>query len=71
MAYRACMLKADSDQIVDSTLVVNPAYLSRARSAGTYAKIVVHPMKKQELEGVDEMLENGIYERARSEIWKI
>jgi DNA polymerase alpha subunit B len=56
---------------VDSTLVVNPAYLSRARSAGTYAKIVVHPMKKQELEGVDEMLENGIYERARSEIWKI
>jgi DNA polymerase alpha subunit B len=64
-------------QIVDSSLVVNPAYLSRPHSAGTFAKILVHPSNRDELEsGMDTdldggMREHGIWERARSEIWRI
>ncbi|ORY32273.1 DNA polymerase alpha subunit B N-terminal-domain-containing protein [Naematelia encephala] len=64
-------------KIVDSTLVVNPAHISRAHSAGTFAKILVHPMKRDELESSDmdvdggDMREHKVYERARSEIWRI
>ena len=65
---------------MDSTLVVNPAHLSRAHSAGTYAKILVHPTPKEKLEGMDVdgedaglegMREHGVWDRARSEIWRI
>jgi DNA polymerase alpha subunit B len=65
-------------QIVDSTLVVNPAHVSRAHSAGTYAKITVHPTPKAKLEkgmevdGLDgDFREHDIWERARSDIWRI
>jgi DNA polymerase alpha subunit B len=64
-------------QIVDSTLVINPAYLSRAHSAGTFAKVFVHPTAREELEnGMDVEVDGGmrehrIWERARSEIWRI
>jgi DNA polymerase alpha subunit B len=62
-------------QVVDSTLVVNPAFLSRARTAGTFAKISVHAMDRDMLEAPaedgDEQLEHGVFERARAEIWKI
>ena len=65
-------------QIVDSTLVVNPAHLSRAHTAGTFAKVVVHPTPRSELErtmdvdgGLEDMAEHRIWERARSEIWRI
>lgn len=64
-----------NDQIVDSTLVVNPSYLSKAHSAGTFAKVTVHPMNRTELgDGMDldeDLKEHAIYDRARSEIWRI
>ncbi|KAK8866041.1 hypothetical protein IAR55_001192 [Kwoniella newhampshirensis] len=56
-------------KIVDSTLVVNPAHLARAHSAGTYAKIIVHSTPRSEL--VDEFSEHKVWNRARSEIWRI
>ncbi|WVQ97259.1 hypothetical protein IAU59_004370 [Kwoniella sp. CBS 9459] len=63
-------------KIVDSTLVVNPAYLARPHSAGTFAKIALHPTPKQQLmesdaAGDEEMLEHQVWDRARSEIWRI
>ncbi|KAI9635169.1 DNA polymerase alpha subunit B N-terminal-domain-containing protein [Dioszegia hungarica] len=62
-------------KVVDSTLVVNPAFLSRARTAGTFAKISVHAMDRDMLEAPaedgEEQLEHGVFERARAEIWKI
>ncbi|WVF70910.1 hypothetical protein IAT40_005705 [Kwoniella sp. CBS 6097] len=62
-------------KIVDSTLVVNPAYLARPHSAGTFAKITLHPTPKEQLvdsgDGEEAMLEHQVYDRARSEIWRI
>jgi DNA polymerase alpha subunit B len=64
-------------QIVDSTLVVNPSHLAKAHSAGTFAKITVHPMKRSELgdgSGMDldeDLRDHALYDRARSEIWRI
>jgi DNA polymerase alpha subunit B len=59
-------------------LVVNPAHVSRAHSAGTFAKITVHPMPRKQLEsgmdvdGLDgDVREHAIFERARSEIWRV
>ncbi|KAK4685108.1 DNA polymerase alpha subunit B, partial [Tremellales sp. Uapishka_1] len=63
-------------KIVDSTLVINPAFTSRAHSAGTFAKLIVHPTPREILQGggmdVDDVMrEHGIWERARSEIWRV
>jgi DNA polymerase alpha subunit B len=59
-------------------LVVNPAHVSRAHSAGTFARIVVHPTPKEQLEkgmdvdGLEEDLrEHMLWDRARSEIWRV
>ncbi|EIW72508.1 hypothetical protein TREMEDRAFT_66921 [Tremella mesenterica DSM 1558] len=65
-------------KIVDSTLVINPSHLSRPHTGGTFAKLVVHPLPRAELErdmaidgGLEEMREHNVWERARSEIWRI
>ncbi|WWC86378.1 uncharacterized protein L201_001254 [Kwoniella dendrophila CBS 6074] len=65
-------------KIVDSTLVINPAYLARAHTAGTFAKVYLHPTAKSELEngqsdntGLDDFLEHQVWDRARSEVWRI
>lgn len=64
-----------SAQIVDSTVMVNPSFLTRGESAGTFARFTVHPMDKAELqqrssEG-DEMVEHRVFERCRVDIIKI
>ena len=65
-------------KVVDSTLVVNPAFLSRAHSGGMYAKVIVHPMAKDKLQqGMDvddtgeDLREHEISDRARAEIWRV
>jgi DNA polymerase alpha subunit B len=70
-------------QIVDSTLVINPGFLSRARTAGTFSKLVIHPKERRALEAqaqAQELGEEGegegeveheVYARARAETWKI
>ena len=64
--------------MIDSTLVVNPSFLSRAHSAGTFSKVMIHPMNRDKLESkmdVDgdegDFREHEIYDRARCEIWRI
>ncbi|WVQ82653.1 hypothetical protein IAT38_004785 [Cryptococcus sp. DSM 104549] len=60
---------------VDSTLVVNPAHLARSQAAGTYAKLLIHPTPKSKLQEMardwDGDVEHEVYERARSEIWRV
>ncbi|OXM76137.1 DNA polymerase alpha subunit B [Cryptococcus neoformans Bt63] len=64
-------------KIVDSTLVINPSHIARARATGHYAKIIVHPTAREalkesmEVDGEESLCEHQVYERARSEIWKI
>ncbi|WVQ77069.1 hypothetical protein IAR50_006752 [Cryptococcus sp. DSM 104548] len=60
-------------KIVDSTLVVNPSSLARPRATGHYAKIIIHPTSKADLKAADteDMLEHQVWDRARSEIWKV
>lgn len=60
-------------KIVDSTLAVNPGFLSSARAAGTFAKLSIHPIKGLQSDGDVDMddVEHRIYERARSDVWRI
>ncbi|WRT64268.1 uncharacterized protein IL334_001199 [Kwoniella shivajii] len=65
-------------KVVDSTLVVNPAHLARAHTAGTFSKIVLHPSPRAELtdsiplnDSTDSAREHSVWDRARSEIWRI
>jgi DNA polymerase alpha subunit B len=67
---------ATDNQIVDSSLVINPGYLSKARTAGTFAKLVIHPKDKVELDRLsmedgEQELEHEVYNRARAETWRI
>jgi DNA polymerase alpha subunit B len=60
---------------VDSTLAVNPGHLARASTAGTFAKLTIHPSKNlsAEADAMDdeEQLEHCVDERTRSEVWRI
>lgn len=60
-------------KIVDSTLAVNPGHLSRAHSAGTFAKLTIHPSKNltDDVSMDDEFAEHRVDERTRSEVWRI
>ncbi|ODN77905.1 hypothetical protein L202_05011 [Cryptococcus amylolentus CBS 6039] len=60
-------------KVVDSTLVINPSSLARARATGHYAKIIIHPTPEAELKTAhpEDMLEHQVWDRARSEIWKV
>ncbi|KAH8917747.1 DNA polymerase alpha, subunit B [Atractiella rhizophila] len=37
-------------KVVDSTIVVNPSYLTKGNQPGTFARLTIWPMKKDELE---------------------
>jgi len=60
-------------KVVDSTLAVNPGHLARASSAGTFAKLTIHPSK--DLGGDDigdeDLMDHRVDERTRSEVWRI
>lgn len=63
-------------QIVDSTLMINPAHLVRGHSAGTYARMTIYPLDKAELERKvkdepDEPIEHHVYDRCRVDIVRI
>ncbi|KAI5862737.1 DNA polymerase alpha, subunit B [Durotheca rogersii] len=59
-------------KVVDSVLVINPGYLSRAESNGTYARMVLYPPKlmTQQLSSGG-MASHRVFERARVEIVRI
>lgn len=62
-------------QIVDSVVTINPSYLAKASSAGTFCKMAIHPMARPELvaaaEQDDEEQEHRVYERARVDLIRI
>ena len=74
--FECAMTQADLDvQVVDSTIMVNPSFLTRGESAGTFARFTVHPMDKGELQqrsgDGDEMVEHRVFERCRVDIVKV
>lgn len=69
-------MKQSTEQIVDSTIMINPSYLTRGSSAGTFASLVIHPLSRDELERrvreeEDEEIEHRMWERCRVDIVKI
>jgi DNA polymerase alpha subunit B len=64
-----------SPQTVDGTLAINPGHLSRTNAPGTFAKITIHPSDPKTLEGDAEMdgdlVPHDVYDRARTELWRI
>lgn len=60
---------------VDSVVAVNPGFLSKSSSAGTFVRLAIHPSSRAELEKAekegDEEREHRVYERARVEIVRI
>lgn len=62
-------------QIVDSVVAINPSYLAKGNSAGTYCKMSIHPQSKERLmrtgEGEEEEVEHEVYERARVDVLRI
>ncbi|BEI86263.1 hypothetical protein CcaverHIS002_0605500 [Cutaneotrichosporon cavernicola] len=60
---------------VDGTLAINPGHLSRMNAPGTFAKIAIHPSDAKALEVDAEMdddhLTHDVFDRARTEVWRI
>ncbi|KAM0746375.1 DNA polymerase alpha, subunit B [Meredithblackwellia eburnea MCA 4105] len=65
-------------KIVDSTIMINPSFLTKGNSPGTFARLTIHPMEKDELERrvtdeeePDEVIEHRVWDRCRVDIVKI
>ncbi|OJJ51035.1 hypothetical protein ASPZODRAFT_127031 [Penicilliopsis zonata CBS 506.65] len=58
-------------KVVDSVLVINPGTLSKRRSAGTYARVSIHPREISDEEREQKQLGHKLYERARVDIIRI
>ncbi|KAJ9107993.1 hypothetical protein QFC20_003679 [Naganishia adeliensis] len=62
-------------KIVDSVVAINPSYLAKGNSAGTYCKMSIHPQNKERLartgEAEEEEIEHEVYERARVDVLRI
>jgi DNA polymerase alpha subunit B len=62
-------------QIVDSVVTINPSYLAKSSTAGTFAKMTIHPSSRTELmssvEQGDHEDEHRVYERARVDLIRI
>ncbi|KAK4704750.1 DNA polymerase alpha subunit B, partial [Phenoliferia sp. Uapishka_3] len=68
-------------KLVDSVVFVNPSFLTKGNSAGTFARLTIKPMDKDALldriegrgvdEEPDEPVEHRVYERCRVDIIKV
>ncbi|GAA5861838.1 hypothetical protein JCM8547_008571 [Rhodosporidiobolus lusitaniae] len=74
-------------RVVDSTIILNPSFLSKPSapaSAGTFARLTIHPMDKASLEelmesgnadvgggGADDPVEHRVWERCRVDVVKV
>ncbi|CAB4492440.1 uncharacterized protein OCT59_024899 [Rhizophagus irregularis] len=56
-------------KIVENVICINPGYLSKGESGGTYAKITIHPLQQTLMEGA--FIENLVSKRARVEIVRV
>jgi len=62
--------------IFDKTVVINPGYLVKGSTGGSYSDLLIHPMKRETLEaildtGEDVELAHDVQDRVRVEIKKI
>ncbi|WOO78183.1 DNA polymerase alpha subunit B [Vanrija pseudolonga] len=63
-------------KVIDSSLVVNPGHLSKPHAGGTFAKLTIHPTPPEVLGDGDVEMDGGVaehsvWERARSEVWRV
>ncbi len=61
-------------QIVDSVVTLNPSYLAKSSTAGTYCKMAIHPQSRAELHDAvqtDENQEHKAFERVRVDVIRI
>ena len=57
---------------VGGTVVLNPGFLSKGSSGGTFAEILIHPMKDSELQGnAAAEISHKVHDRAVVNIIKI
>ena len=56
-------------QIIEKVICINPGYLSRGESNGTYVKMTIHPLAEALI--VEKFTENLVYRRTRVEIIRI
>ena len=54
-------------------LVINPGWISKGTTGGTFASIDIYPMKRERLDALSEgvEIEHGVHERAEVSIKKI
>ncbi|SCV70905.1 BQ2448_3667 [Microbotryum intermedium] len=63
-------------RIVDSTIMINPSFLSRGNLPGTFARATVHPIDRDSLQQAveqdeDAEIEHRLWERCRVDVIKI
>jgi len=61
--------------IFDKTVLINPGHLVKGSTGGSYADILIHPMKRETLEAIldteDVELAHDVQDRIRVDIKKI
>ena len=67
-------------QIVDSTVIVNPSYLTKGSTGGTFARFTIHPHAKAELQqevgkaamaAEETVIDHKIWERAKVDLIRV
>ncbi|KAJ9119956.1 hypothetical protein QFC24_005439 [Naganishia onofrii] len=62
-------------KIVDSVVAMNPGYLTKGNTAGTYSKLSIHPRRgaapPADREKDGEEVEHEVYDRARVDVYRI
>ena len=59
---------------LEQTVVVNPGFLTKGETGGTYATIQIHPMKRETLENVSNdgvELDHSVTSRSRVDIFRV
>jgi hypothetical protein len=67
-------IKPPKRQIVDSVVTLNPSYLAKSSTAGTYCKMAIHPQSRAELHDAlqtGEDQEHKAFERVRVDVIRI
>jgi DNA polymerase alpha subunit B len=63
------------EQIVDSVVAMNPGYLAKGNTAGTYSKLSIHPRRGGPAPAGEEKeaeeVEHEVYDRARVDVYRI
>lgn len=68
-----CSITSSPPQAVDNVVVINPGPLSKPKSSGTYARMMIFPyeLSAEERQEPDTHLTHRVYDRARVDIIRI